>query len=216
MSKSTVDTTHIALVEASIVHTKMNRDDVAEFVRDGNNLLLKLKNGEVIVIENFFVIHDGVASDLVFEENGCVLYWFDGISNYKGISGLEVLLPDAAGKLGALVPWLVGAGVIGGVIAVTGDDKETVARDNNETIKPDFTVPKAPEVIIHNGNDGSIDSADLVNGKVTATVKPVDPVQEGDVITITRPDGSTKEVVVDASNKDDINSNGISIEFDKP
>nr|WP_143222597.1 VWA domain-containing protein [Acinetobacter silvestris] len=94
-----------------------------------------------------------------------------------------------------------------GNTSAEGSDQSTVA---------DTTAPTAPNVVINDGNDGSIDSADLVNGKVTATVKPVDPVQEGDVITITRPDGSTKEVVVDASNKDDINSNGISIEFDKP
>ena len=46
-----------------------------------------------------------------FEEDGCVLYWFDGTSGFKGISGLEVLLPEAGSKLMGLLPWLVGAGV---------------------------------------------------------------------------------------------------------
>lgn len=110
LSKVTVDNEHIVLNEVSIVHTKMHRDDVAEFIQDGNNLILKLKNGEEIVIENFFIANEnGIVSDLVFEEDDCVLYWFDGVSGFKEIPGLEALLPIATegGKLGIL-PWLVG------------------------------------------------------------------------------------------------------------
>ena len=55
LDKSVLNGAHITLAEASIIHTKMNRDDVAEFIRDGNNLLLKLKNGEVIVISTKMV-----------------------------------------------------------------------------------------------------------------------------------------------------------------
>ncbi|KAB1851142.1 BapA prefix-like domain-containing protein, partial [Acinetobacter tandoii] len=134
LNKATIDTAHISLNEASIVHTKMSRDDVAEFVRDGNNLVLKLKNGETIVIEGFFITYDDVSSDLVFEEDGCVLYWFDGASGFNHIPGLEVLLPEAGSKLIGLLPWLVGAGVIGGVIAATNDDdkKENIPNGTNK------------------------------------------------------------------------------------
>lgn len=125
LNKATIDTTNISLNHASIVHTKMSRDDIAEFVRDGNNLILVLKNGEVVVIENFFIIFDDVSSDLVFEEDGCVLYWFDGVSGFKEISGLEVLLPAVeSSKLIGLLPWLVGGAVAGGIIAATGDDSD--------------------------------------------------------------------------------------------
>ena len=83
LNKATLDTSNISLSEASIVHTKMSRNDVAEFVRDGNNLILKLKNGEIIAIKNFFVADEnGVVSDLVFEEDGCTLYWFPGSCSY--------------------------------------------------------------------------------------------------------------------------------------
>ena len=134
LNKATIDTANISLNEASIIHTKMSRDDVAEFVRDGNNLVLKLKNGETIVIEGFFITYDNVSSDLVFEEDGCVLYWFDGTSGFNSIPGLEVLLPEAGSKLLGLLPWLVGAGVIGGVIAATNDDddkKENIPNGKN-------------------------------------------------------------------------------------
>ena len=59
-------------------------------LQDGNNLLLKLKDGNVIVIENLFTIYDDVKSDLVFAGDDCTLYWFDGTSGFHGISGLEV------------------------------------------------------------------------------------------------------------------------------
>ena len=98
----------------------MHRNDVAEFLRDGNNLILKLNNGETVLIENFFVVYDKVDSDLVFEEDGCILYWFDGVSGFKGIPGLEVLLPASAAG-GSLLPWIIGGGaVIGGIIAAAG------------------------------------------------------------------------------------------------
>ncbi|SSO60570.1 cell-surface adhesin [Acinetobacter baumannii] len=206
LNKSTVNATQITLTEASIVHTKMSRDDVDEFIRDGNNLVLKLKNGEVVVIENFFITYDDVASDLVFEEDGCVLYWFDGVSGFKGISGLEALLPAAeSSQLVGLLPWLVGAAVVGGAAAIIDHN------DKDEEPK-DTTAPTAPTVEINDGGDGVINPTDLVNGKVTVTVKPTEPVVEGDKITITHPDGSIEEIEVTASSKDDINNNGITVE----
>jgi T1SS-143 domain-containing protein len=120
LNKVSINTQHITLTEASIVHTKMHRNDVAEFLRDGNNLILKLNNGETVLIENFFVVYDKVDSDLVFEEDGCILYWFDGVSGFKGIPGLEVLLPASAAG-GSLLPWIIGGGaVIGGIVAAAG------------------------------------------------------------------------------------------------
>lgn len=172
LSKSTVNSANITLTEASIVHTKMHRDDVAEFIRDGNNLVLKLKNGEVVVIENFFIQYDEVASDLVFEEDNCALYWFDGVSGFQGIPGLEALLPAVEGsKLIGLLPWIVGGGLVaGGIIAATDDDK---------TKEPPFTPePVQPEPPV-------------------VTIDPVDPIvdpKEGDTTdltgTITVPEGS--------------------------
>ncbi|CDM72677.1 BapA/Bap/LapF family prefix-like domain-containing protein [Acinetobacter baumannii] len=135
LEKSIVNSNQITLTEASIVHTKMHRDDVEEFIRDGNNLLLKLKNGEVIVIENFFIAYDDVVSDLVFEEEGCVLYWFDGLSDFKGIPGLEVLLPEAGSKLVSLLPWLAGVGVVGGVIAAANNDDSSSTPNGTNTIQ---------------------------------------------------------------------------------
>ena len=179
LNKAAVNAERITLTEASIVHTKMKRDDVAEFVRDGNNLLLKLKSGEVVVIENFFVVHEDIASDLVFEEDGCVLYWFDGVSGFQNIPGLEVLLPEAGSKLGALLPWLAGAAVIGGVAAaVNNNDKKesTPSGTNTVQVKKDGTItgkteniPDGTKVIIT--VTGKDKDGKLVRKEVEATVK---------------------------------------------
>ncbi|WP_180124833.1 Ig-like domain-containing protein, partial [Acinetobacter sp. YH12080] len=166
LNKVSVHAERIVLSESSIVHTKMNRDDVAEFIRDGNNLILKLTNGEVIVIENFFVVDaEGGTSDLVFEEDGCVLYWFDGLSGFKEISGLEALLPAVEGsKLVGLLPWLVGAGVVGGIIV--GQD------GNDKNIQKDTIKPFAPSVSLT--TDSGSDNKDGITNNGDYTVSGIE------------------------------------------
>ncbi|WP_228287604.1 BapA/Bap/LapF family prefix-like domain-containing protein [Acinetobacter pittii] len=184
LEKSIVNSNQITLTEASIVHTKMHRDDVEEFIRDGNNLLLKLKNGEVIVIENFFTAYDEVISDLVFEEDGCVLYWFDGVSDFKGIPGLEVLLPEAGSQLVSLLPWLAGLGAVGGVIAATHNDDDNSPSTPNGTNSIQVTSSGLITGKTENIPDGS---------KVNVTITGED--KDGNLIsreieTTVNPDGS--------------------------
>ncbi|MGQ1374841.1 BapA/Bap/LapF family prefix-like domain-containing protein [Acinetobacter baumannii] len=196
LEKSIVNSNQITLTEASIVHTKMHRDDVEEFIRDGNNLLLKLKNGEVIVIENFFTAYDEVISDLVFEEDGCVLYWFDGISDFKGIPGLEVLLPEAGSQLVSLLPWLAGLGVVGGVIAATHDD------DNSQST-PDGTnsIQVSSDGLI-TGNTENIPDGSKVNVTITGKDKDGNVISQ-EIETTVNPDGSyTAEVPNDFADGD--------------
>ena len=93
LNKVSINTQHITLTEASIVHTKMHRNDVAEFLRDGNNLILKLNNGETVLIENFFVVYDKVDSDLVFEEDGYTgLMVFLVLREYLGLRSYYLLV----------------------------------------------------------------------------------------------------------------------------
>ncbi len=125
----------------------MHRNDVAEFLRDGNNLILKLNNGETVLIENFFVVYDKVDSDLVFEEDGCILYWFDGVSGFKGIPGLEVLLPASAAG-GSLLPWIIGGGaVIGGIIAAAGSGGGGDKTHGQSPLRMKLQVLKIPQLM---------------------------------------------------------------------
>ncbi|MEB3755218.1 BapA/Bap/LapF family prefix-like domain-containing protein, partial [Acinetobacter sp. MD2(2019)] len=178
LNKETVDTTQINLSKASIVHTKMHRDDVSEFLRDGNNLIMKLKNGEVVVIKDFFVVHDDVSSDLVFEENGCALFWFDGLSGFKDISGLEALLPEAGSHLAGLLPWIAGVGVLGGTIAAIGGGNKSKHGSGSDL--------QQGAIDLKIGKDGSLTgkTTDVKPGTdVVITVKGVD--KDGQVVTET-------------------------------
>ncbi|RZG72643.1 tandem-95 repeat protein, partial [Acinetobacter sp. WCHAc060025] len=89
---------------------------------------------------------------------------------------------------------------------------------SGDELGADVVPPNTPNVVINDHDDGFINPDDVDGkGNVTATIRPVDPVVEGDVITITYPDGVTKKTVtVTAENKADINQNGITIEFPKP
>ncbi|WP_336017532.1 BapA/Bap/LapF family prefix-like domain-containing protein, partial [Acinetobacter pittii] len=197
LEKSIVNSNQITLTEASIVHTKMHRDDVEEFIRDGNNLLLKLKNGEVIVIENFFTAYDEVISDLVFEEDGCVLYWFDGVSDFKDIPGLEVLLPEAGSQLVSLLPWLAGLGAVGGVIAATHND------DDNSPSTPNGTnsIQVASSGLI-TGKTENIPDGSKVNVTITGEDKDGNLISR-EIETTVNPDGSyTVEVPNDFADGD--------------
>ncbi|MDO7352483.1 BapA prefix-like domain-containing protein [Acinetobacter baumannii] len=196
LEKSIVNSNQITLTEASIVHTKMHRDDVEEFIRDGNNLLLKLKNGEVIVIENFFTAYDEVISDLVFEEDGCVLYWFDGISDFKGIPGLEVLLPEAGSQLVSLLPWLAGLGVVGGVIAATHDNDNSPSTPNGTN-----SIQVSSDGLI-TGNTENIPDGSKVNVTITGKDKDGNVISQ-EIETTVNPDGSyTVEVPNDFADGD--------------
>lgn len=86
--ESSVDASNINLVAPSIVHTKLYRDDVAEFIQDGNNLVLKLKNGQTVVIANFFVKKEDEESELVFEDEDCGLPWLPLLLGAGGAGGI--------------------------------------------------------------------------------------------------------------------------------
>ncbi|MQW92006.1 BapA prefix-like domain-containing protein, partial [Acinetobacter sp. dk771] len=166
--KVSVDGQHIVLNDASIVKTGLHREDVSEFLQDGNNLILKLKNGDIIVIENFFVQYeDQLTSDLVFEDDECAFLWFDltdGVVSFKELSGLELLLPVPPADLGVL-PWIAGGLVGGGLALIDGGSS-----------KDSPVAPKAPVITIdpvrpsENENTTLTGTVDNPNADVTVNV----------------------------------------------
>ncbi|MDM1546081.1 BapA prefix-like domain-containing protein, partial [Ignatzschineria indica] len=98
----TVNSSKIVLNDASIVHTGMYRADVAEFIQEGNNLVLKLKNGQVIVIENFFLLHDDLHSDLLFEDDEDGIAWLPLLAGGVAAGGLVAALSSSNDKDGSI------------------------------------------------------------------------------------------------------------------
>ncbi|OYQ69097.1 hypothetical protein B9T13_09865 [Wohlfahrtiimonas chitiniclastica] len=96
LDQSTVSGSRIVLETASKVYTQLYRSDVAEFVQDGNDLILKLKNGKTIVIVNFFVAHEDETSDVLFkDDNG--IPWLPLLLGGAGIAGGLALASGGGG-----------------------------------------------------------------------------------------------------------------------
>ena len=143
MEKVEIDSNIIKLEKGSIIQTKILREDVAEIIQDGNNLIIKMKNGETVTIENYFAVDaEGNNTELVFEGTECaflLLDWQNGIANFKELAGLEELLPIAAGggsTASNLLPWIVGGALVGGAIIA--------ADGSNGSSKDQPKVPEAP------------------------------------------------------------------------
>ena len=56
MEKVEIDSNIIKLEKGAIMQTKILREDVAEIIQDSNNLIIKMKNGETVTIENYFAV----------------------------------------------------------------------------------------------------------------------------------------------------------------
>ncbi|WP_026441344.1 BapA/Bap/LapF family large adhesin [Acinetobacter baylyi] len=63
------------LTQASVVLIKVPVEDVQEVTRDGTSAIVKLKNGEVIVIDDFFSTEAPTDNSLVFQDDSGKLIW---------------------------------------------------------------------------------------------------------------------------------------------
>jgi hypothetical protein len=137
----------IVLNDAAIVKTGLYRNDVDKFIQDGVHLIIQLKNGDVIVIENFFVEYaDQLKSDLVFEEDDCAFLWFkleNDIVSFEEILGLEQLLPTISASGFNSLPWVTGGLAIGGTLTQI-NKKSSV---NDDTGIPDLEKRREPPLI---------------------------------------------------------------------
>ncbi|WP_035371821.1 BapA/Bap/LapF family prefix-like domain-containing protein, partial [Acinetobacter guillouiae] len=173
---------NVSLSEASVVLIRVNKEDVSEIRQDGRNAIITLKNGEKIVIVDFFNGGNySTDNSLVFEDGNHKLVWVQFTDSngallenitYSYIDDIEPLLYHD----GAASPWawlsvpLTAAGILWWANDNDGDGKSSV--------KPDTTPPAAPIV-------------DPINGKdpITGTAEP------GSTVTVTYPDGTKTTVI---------------------
>ena len=115
-----VNSSKVGLNENSVVVVQVSKDDVVSITRENNNALITLRNGEVIVVENYFNA-EFADNSLVFQDDSGQLYWVKFTSTdgtiaetilYYPIEEIEPLL-YSDNFVGGILPWLVGAGVAG-------------------------------------------------------------------------------------------------------
>ena len=162
----------VDLSTSSVVQVDLYKEDIKQYLREGNNLVLILNSGEKILIEDFFIkFNDQPQSQLVLLDRECGFLWFDynnGAVYFKDITGLEQIV---FGKSTNFWPWILGAAAIGGIAALIDDDKKKtpinptevtgnsakgvedsgeisgtlVPTDKDGVSKPDFTIVEQPK-----------------------------------------------------------------------
>ncbi|QIC67389.1 BapA/Bap/LapF family prefix-like domain-containing protein [Acinetobacter schindleri] len=140
----------VRIDQSSIVKIKISKSDIVQMSQDGTNLILVLRNGERLVVENFYANnHEGLMSSLVIEEQSGTLYWFDEVTKqYKQISRTDTLLPSSS-FLAENWEWIaIGTLLIGGVAATDSgevEDDEQLELNEPVPIDPGPEVPVEPE-----------------------------------------------------------------------
>ena len=172
----------ISLNENSVVVIDRSKDDVVKITRNGNSAEIIFKNGDVIIIENYFNDNNDSDNEIVFKDDDGELYWAQftndkgGILNvveYNFLESVDPLLYDEFNP-GVLLPWVAGGTAVGGAAIISANNGEN---NNDDTV---VITPKFPIVTENNkeGIEGTGDAGDTIvitdseGNTVTTTVKP--------------------------------------------
>ncbi|MFG0636056.1 Ig-like domain-containing protein, partial [Acinetobacter soli] len=171
------------LTEASVVLVKVSADDVQEVTRDGTSAIIKLKNGEVIVIDDFFSTEGPTDNSLVFQDDSNKLIWvqftdaqgalLENVA-YQPIDSIEPLLYGHS----ETSPWAWAAvPVTAGGILWWAHNRDNDNDNNNPPVVNPPATPTTPatvfddkEPITGNVSNGSStnDASPLISGTGTA------------------------------------------------
>ncbi len=188
--ETTTEGTQITLDHSSIVKLNVDRANIADYSRSGNDLVITLNSGEVITLKNFYVADAQGVSQLVLEESDGALWWIEdptGAATYESIASTDALLAASGSDAGgaAAWPWVLGGLAAAGGIAIAagtgggggGDDDNNNPNPGNpgNPSEPDTTPPNAP-TNLQVSPDGKT---------VTGTAEP------GSTITLKDADGNT-------------------------
>ena len=129
----------ILLQTSSVVTLQIGPEKVARFDRVGDDLVLVLKDGTRILIENFFVIYeDGARSDLVFVDENDVTWWAQYNEPFGRFQIAEIetgigALPIGGFPIGGIIAGVVGAAGAAGLAG--GGTAAPVARNDNVSVQ---------------------------------------------------------------------------------
>ncbi|CDZ76026.1 Exoglucanase B precursor [Legionella massiliensis] len=182
----------ISLSKSSIVEVGTYRDQVKKIEQAGNSVVITLKNGEIIKIDNFF---GPLHNKLVFIDHKGGFWQVDFINNhgvftpgeYTPLASIDsLLLPIAEHTAASLPLWLLGGGAAAGLaalgISASQHDDHYHSGHNGIGLFPldttDTTPPSAPVVNPVNGTN-----------PISGTAEP------GSTVIITFPDGTTASAV---------------------
>ena len=108
----TTDSINIKLPDSSIVLVDIAPEEVQEIIVNDNQVVIKLKNGETLTIENFKAEY----SDLVFRANDKELFLLDFAQvEYNPVESVQALLTSGSSNLLTINGWMAGGALVAGV-----------------------------------------------------------------------------------------------------
>ncbi|WP_034457336.1 BapA/Bap/LapF family large adhesin [Buttiauxella noackiae] len=187
-----VEASEITLTAPSIVELKAERSDIASIARTNQDMVITLRDGEVITVKNFYAYADQGGNQLVLEDSKGALWWVqdtDSVFHFEHINNIDDLMvaTGAENHGGAAIwPWVLGGVAIAGGIALAagggggggGSDNSNNGGNSAGTPNPppptgDTTPPTAP-TNLNVSADGK-----TITGKA----------EPGSTVTITDPNG---------------------------
>lgn len=185
-----VEASEITLTAPSIVELKAERSDIASIARTNQDMVITLRDGEVITVKNFYAYADQGGNQLVLEDSHGALWWVqdtDSAFHFEHINSIDDLMvaTGAENHGGAAIwPWVLGGVAIAGGIALAaggggggGSDNSDGAGNQGEpnpTPPPTDTTPPAAPTNLNVSADGK-----TITGKA----------EPGSTVTITDPSG---------------------------
>jgi len=146
---------NLQLTDPAVVQMPVAPSEVASVTRNGQDLIVNLKNGEHVQVSNFFnTAPDGATSDMVFQSEDGTLWQaqydtkaFSGFT-FDEISSIDELIAGTGVVGGATSAWAVaGLGLLGagGAAAAAGGSGGGGGGGSNDGGTPvDTTAPDAP------------------------------------------------------------------------
>ncbi len=167
----------VNLTQSSVVRVHASPDVVGSYERQGNDLIIHMKDGTTVRYQNFFLLdEEGLHSELIFEDQLGVHHAVFPAAAEAGPIAAEAIVPvfsDVA--LGSLIgasglsalAALGGIAAIGGVIGVAAAASNSGgSSDNEQTTTPTPAITIAPVATDNIINKQEIGSAQTVSGSI--------------------------------------------------
>ncbi|QXT35501.1 BapA prefix-like domain-containing protein [Sphingomonas sanguinis] len=165
----------IELNAPSVVRLNLDRSQVAAMTREGNDLVIRLTDGQTIRIDHFYDQQQGKASDLVLREDQGSQWLANpsasGSGRFKAITDLDDLLGAAGAQEGGgssfILPAILGVAGVGGLVAAVSGGGGNGGNQNGPTAD---TQPPATPTASFTANGASVRGT----GEAGATIRVTD------------------------------------------
>ncbi|MGK7246600.1 BapA/Bap/LapF family prefix-like domain-containing protein [Buttiauxella agrestis] len=129
-----VESSEITLNAPSIVELRAERADIASIARTNQDMVITLRDGEVITVKNFYAFANQGGNQLVLEDSKGALWWVqdtDSAFHFENIANIDELMAATGAEShggGAIWPWVLGGvAVAGGLPLLLAEAAEVVA-----------------------------------------------------------------------------------------